>query len=732
MSEISTKEYERDCIKLFGPLFSSVPLFFKTKDGEEIEIFDTPTQFFINSKNNTPVYSVLDDETKQVVYKIVKDNGLEELLPENMTLHDITQFRRVFWAHPEINSKIVELGKRHDGKTPVELLNNFLAVMVKLKIYSDEQLVNIREFRIYVSKKSIEFDGDVSGDMKSDLYNFLDFGRFNTDDYIIKKADEVLNKICSAIDAGECPDIRKFRSFADRDTMPNHILSMIERLVLLNYCDKPSQKTVDEIRFAVERMDLDMLKDYLDFNPRGWQRYALVFESRENLAVCSRRAGKSFLVVYIAIRQIFLPGQMILYILPVKEDYSEQPFFYIEQMLENVKKKGAELPGFQFNAKQFRVVNKHFKSKIIFLSGQGSSKGKSFSSNLGIVDEAAMIDDDNLYDQAYNSTTDTKGRMRAISTVNVETPINWFFYKKVNLEGTEDARVHTVDIYNNPFIKQAEKEKKERDFKDKNQAVWLADWMAIFVGGAEGFDVTNFFQIDFVYDVVTFKGCKFNLSRNLDKYERFMLFYDPAKNKDKAGLVLIGKKGNNADVLMTGYIGIKNYLLQREVIVDILEYINKFKLCEFGLDLGKAGEAALDWFENRKIAPYGILSTGGNEFTKKTYRRWNVPANIMETNLHSLMAASVVRGYSWLEHIRNEFETYTLAKQRKGNTGHHNDVLSALMNACFIRYERKLIGFGNRVVEKKVDTSLVDAFGRPIKTNQGSNFNGNFLSKFLH
>ena len=70
-----------------------------------------------------------------------------------------------------------------------------------------------------------------------------------------------------------------------------------------------------------------------------------------------------------------------------------------------------------------------------------------------------MIADENLYDQAYNSTTDTKGRMRAISTVNVETPINRFFYKKVNLEWTEDARVHTVDIYNNPFIKQAEKER---------------------------------------------------------------------------------------------------------------------------------------------------------------------------------------------------------------------------------------------------------------------------------
>jgi phage terminase large subunit-like protein len=83
---------------------------------------------------------------------------------------------------------------------------------------------------------------------------------------------------------------------------------------------------------------------------------------------------------------------MILYMLPVKEDYSEQPFFYIEQMMENIKKMGGELTGFQFNAKQFRVVNKNFKSKIIFISAQGSSKGKSFSANLVIMDEAPYMD----------------------------------------------------------------------------------------------------------------------------------------------------------------------------------------------------------------------------------------------------------------------------------------------------------------------------------------------------
>jgi hypothetical protein len=60
----------------------------------------------------------------------------------------------------------------------------------------------------------------------------------------------------------------------------------------------------------------------------------------------------------------------------------------------------------------------------------------------------------------------------------------------------------------------------------------------------------------------------------------------------------------------------------------------------------------------------------------------------MELNLNALIAAGVVKGFSWLEKIRNEFETYNLSKERKGNVGHHHDVLSALMNACFIWYER--------------------------------------------
>lgn len=1122
-------DINKDVLRVFGQFFCMEALYIKTKDGFDTYIYDAPTQYFINLKTKWLIYWVFSDESKQVVNKIVKDNSLNYVSKDNVSMEDIWNFRKIFRNHPEIESQINELVEKYEHPA-VELFNTFLSEVAKYKIYKDEDLSYVREFRIYLSKRTIEFTEEYSWDLKNDLYSFLEFDRFNTDEFVKQKADETLNYICHQIDDGKCPDIRKFRNLNDRDQLPDDILSMIEKLVLYNYCDKPNQNVVKEIRTAIEQMDIDFLKEYMDFTPKWWQRYALAYESRENLAVNSRRcmeenslvrladwnfkkakdleiwdkllssdkytttkildiykkedhiykvtlntweellltwehrlpteksfsinwfsknendytmvkdlkvwdfvptslwtnflwdkytcaeaellwyfigdgslstqtititkydevgqqkilnlaekcwidayvwdkniirfqwarsllekAGlyyshsynkhipnwmfwesanvkwkliewllntdwylcinwwikieyssiskeliewmhiilndlwiinfyskkekkirlntlktdsyeayylyiseqeslkklfrninlsnkknyeefveilynkevihnyiwtlptysyrkdrtiewvmkgsdrifnwvwkphskyyqrwkaeyywtehwlqyqwsqvksieyiwkwnvidiwvswdhlywiwdvlshnswKSFMVMYIALRQLMLPWQMILYLVPVKEDYSEQPFFYIEQLMENIKKKWAELPWFQFNSKQFRVVNKFMKSKIIFMSAQWNSKGKGYSANLVIVDEAAMIDDEHLYDQAYNSTTDTKWRCWAISTINVETPVNRFFYKKITLEGTEDAKVHNVNLYDNPFIKDAEKAKIEKDLKEKNSQVWMSDWMAIFVWGTEWFDTSKFFQIDFFYDVISFRGMKFNLARNLDKYERFLLFYDPAKNKDKAWIAIIGKIWFSAEVVMTWYIDVKNYYTQREVIMDILNYIWKIKKIELWIDLWKAWEAAFDWFENQRVAPYGILSTGWQQSTQKTYRRWNVPANIMEANLHSLMAAGVVKWFSWLEHIRSEFDTYTLTKERKGWFEQHHDILSALMNACYIWYERWFIKIDHEEVVQEKPKQLVDAFWRPIKRYTNWQFNWNLMWRFLH
>jgi len=732
MAETVVKDLEKDCIKLFWPLFTQHFKRFTTKDWVEIDIYDIPTQFFVFWEYNSAVYSAMSDEVKQVIAKIIKDNNMSSYNETNITVEDITLFRKLFRTHPEMRNLLDWVSSKYDWVNHIGLLNTFFKEVVRLRIFSDEDLVALREFRVYVAKKTIEFEWNISDNLKNDLYYFLQFDRFNTDSYVKDKADKVLDKICWMIEDWTCPDMRYMKSYNDWDKIPNKVVSMIESLVLINYADKPDKTVVEETRAAVEMMDLDMLKEYMWFVPRWRQKYALIFESRENLAANSRRSWKSFLMTYIANRQIMLPWQMILYILPSKEDYSEQPFFYIEQMLENIKKKWAELPWFQFNAKQFRVVNKNMKSKILFISAMWSSKGKSFSANLVIEDEAWYISDWNVYEQAYNSTSDTKWRMWAVSTINVDTPINWFFYKKVWLDGMDDAMVVSVDIYNNPFLSPEEKKRKEQQYKWKDQSVWLADWMAIFVWWDDWFDISTFFQIDFIYDVVSFKWYKFNLARNLDKYERFLLAYDPAKNKDKAGIAVIWRKWNNAEVVMTWYINVKNYFVQWEVIMEMLSYIGSIKNIEFAIDLGKAWEAAFDRFESRKIAPYGVLSTWWSELTKKTYRRWNVPASIMESNLHSLMASGNVTWFSRLDNIRNEFETYNLSKDRSSKVDHHHDVLSALMLWLTVRYERGLVKFDWVRKEKNRREIIVDAYWRPVMQQRAWWFNPNIMSKFIH
>ena len=198
----------------------------------------------------------------------MKENKFDELTQENILLEDLTQFRRLFRKHPEMEMQLYNLVEKNVLTSSVEALNIFFNEMIKLKIYTDENLVNIREFRIYIAKKSIAMVGALSEDLKNDLYYFLDFERFNTDEYMKKKADEVLNYICEQIEIKSCPDLRNMKTYSDWDVVPMEIISKIERLVLINYCDKPDKKVVNEIRMAADTMNLDMLKNYLGFIPK--------------------------------------------------------------------------------------------------------------------------------------------------------------------------------------------------------------------------------------------------------------------------------------------------------------------------------------------------------------------------------------------------------------------------------------------------------------------------------
>jgi len=72
----------------------------------------------------------------------------------------------------------------------------------------------------------------------------------------------------------------------------------------------------------VEKIDLKVLKKLLSdennvpFNPQGWQRDMLTNMRRFSFVAASRRAGKSFLSCYIAGRQIYIPNQNIIFVVP--------------------------------------------------------------------------------------------------------------------------------------------------------------------------------------------------------------------------------------------------------------------------------------------------------------------------------------------------------------------------------------------------------------------------------
>jgi len=85
----------------------------------------------------------------------MKDNGFMQLLLENISLENITQFRRLFWNYPEITIAIDELVKSNYLTSSIEALNIFFTEMIRLKVYEDKHLSNLREFRMYIAKKSI-------------------------------------------------------------------------------------------------------------------------------------------------------------------------------------------------------------------------------------------------------------------------------------------------------------------------------------------------------------------------------------------------------------------------------------------------------------------------------------------------------------------------------------------------------------------------------------------------
>jgi len=120
---------------------------------------------------------------------------------------------------------------------------------------------------------------------------------------------------------------------------------------------------------------------------------------------------------------MMLPMQTVVYIVPTLKNHARPAWRALKNYF-------GDCPEFKFNKTDYSIVNEITKSEMYFITAERGDSVRGNAANLLIIDEAAFVDE-NIYETAEALIRTTKGMVYCISTVNPETPKNWFYYKLV-------------------------------------------------------------------------------------------------------------------------------------------------------------------------------------------------------------------------------------------------------------------------------------------------------------
>lgn len=184
-----------------------------------------------------------------------------------------------------------------------------------------------------------------------------------------------------------------------------------------------------------------------------------------------------------------------------------------------------------------------------------------------------------------------------ISTVNPDTPKNWFYYQLVDSEimmsdPNSNQYARRVPLSENPFI--SDEDKADIIRKESHLPSFDAEWMANFADSGS-FNLKNFWVIDGSPKEIRILGMyptywreeAFDASMNY--YDRYVISYDGAKRKDRPGLTvhgvcsrLITKKEQieqksvvYSDIIMATYIDAPDYFDHVDYVIDIRKMLKK-------------------------------------------------------------------------------------------------------------------------------------------------------------
>ncbi len=297
-----------------------------------------------------------------------------------------------------------------------------------------------------------------------------------------------------------------------------------------------------------------------------------------NYIAASRRSGKSLMATYFAVRQLFVPNQTILYVMP-NEGYFTQPLVYIDRLLSQIKRMD---PNIKLSHSDGVIRNRTTNSLIKMVSARMAHGIRSFDGDMIVIDEAAFCPEEEylnlstIIEQKIGTTP--YGIMICITTIDRKVPLNWFYRELISAEieidtgslsspsslqrsdghASHDASydssqnkshfskngqihfVKRISIFENPFFSEEARNRLIAKYKGDDHAL-RCELLATFPSANKTIPPT-FYPLDFVScPHITSSSLPYTLppSQNGAYISRVVLGYDPAQRQSKAALCAI-------------------------------------------------------------------------------------------------------------------------------------------------------------------------------------------------
>lgn len=348
-------------------------------------------------------------------------------------------------------------------------------------------------------------------------------------------------------------------------------------------------------------------------------------------------------------------------------------------------------PNIRFDKSDRTIKNRENNSEIIFFSGAREDSVRGSAANLLVFDEAAYLSE-MVYESASALVRTTNGIVYAITTPNIDTPKNRFYYKLIDAEiarfdiGSEKYGVR-ITLRENPFIPDKEKELIYKDGQT-NLKIFNCEYMAWFAEGRE-FDLSRFWIIDYKPVEIMVGGAwltnvryeAFAKEVSINPYKHFIISYDCAKKKDRPGISLLGLRQWGADLVLADYMQNIDYVDQVRLILELRKMLGESRT-SIVIDYNWVGIAVEELFRRTHNVPVIGIQTTSNREAIRVWAVWQVNKDQVMWKLKSAMGRDVIKGYSFQHNLRLEFETYDDAQSR--NYGHHYDILMSLAYGVWV------------------------------------------------